>query len=359
MTVIGKKAKSIEDKNLALRKIEDASSHLLGVINDVLDMSKIEANKLELAPINFNIEKMLQKIITINNFRIEEKQQILSVNIDDNVPRFVTGDDQRLAQVITNLLSNAVKFTPEGGNIYLNLSLIGETEGICELRIEVIDSGIGISREQQEKLFTAFGQAESGTSRKYGGTGLGLVISKRIIELMGGNIRLESELGKGARFIFTIKVQCNEKIAENLKKDQKKYQTITEDIFVDKRVLIAEDVEINREIFISLLENTGLLIDCAKNGKEALDIVTENPEKYDIVFMDLQMPQMDGLEAARRIRSFESENNRRQIPIVAMTANVFKDDIEACLEAGMNDHLGKPLDIEKLMEKLHTYLLSS
>ena len=381
MTVIGKRADDIDKKNIALNKIEDASSHLLGVINDVLDMAKIEANKLELASVEYNFEKMLQKVLTVVNFRVDEKKQTLHVNVDNAIPRFVIGDDQRLAQVITNLMFNAIKFTPEGGNIRLGISLNEEIDESCELRIEVADNGIGISPEQQKKLFQVFGQAESGISREYGGSGLGLIISKRIIELMGGSIKVESELGKGARFTFTAKVLRAEKsdAYEYSSPVHKQSESVsgTEGEFTGRRLLLAEDIEINREILITLLENTGLIIDCAENGKEALDMIEASSGKYDIIFMDVQMPKMDGHESTRRIRAIEAEfaeklsgasfsegetrsNNRnlpKQIPIIAMTANVFKDDIEACLEAGMNDHLGKPLDIEKVFEKLRKYLL--
>ncbi|MCL2444041.1 MAG: ATP-binding protein, partial [Treponema sp.] len=359
MTAIGKKANDIEQKNHALSKIGDASSHLLGVINDVLDMAKIEANKLELAPVEYNFERMLQKILTVINFRVYEKQQQLIVSVDKNLPRFLIGDDQRLAQIITNLLSNAVKFTPEGGEICLNASLAGETDGNCVLCIEVIDSGIGISAEQKDKLFHAFEQAEAGISRQYGGTGLGLTISKRIVELMDGNIWVESELGKGAKFVFTVKVKrgVNENLGEADEDDND--NAINAGEFKGRKLLVAEDIEINREVLIALLEETGLIIDCAENGEEALKMIEAAPDKYDIVFMDVQMPVMNGHEASRRIRAFEKQldrNLQKQVPIIALTANVFKSDIEECLAAGMDDHLGKPLDIERVIEILRKYL---
>jgi len=362
MTEICKNTKDQSRKDYALGKIEGASVHLLGIINDVLDMSKIEANKLELSPVNYNFRNMLQKAINVNNFRIEEKHQSLSVNIDEKIPTNLYGDDQRLTQVITNLLSNAVKFTPQDGKIQLNADLIYATDDIYELMIEIADNGIGITAEQQKKLFSAFGQAESGTSRNYGGTGLGLVISKRIVELMNGKIWIVSEHSKGARFIFTIKIQksTNEFIEEPLDKTQNSMQKYI-DKFSGKKLLLVEDIEINREIIISLLENTKINIDCAENGKEAYDTVMASPEKYDVIFMDVHMPQMDGFEATRRIRSFEAERNKsikntRSIPIIAMTANVFKEDIEACLAAGMNDHLGKPIDYNEMITKLSNYL---
>ena len=290
MTAIGRKAADMEGKDHAFGKIGDASSHLLGVINDVLDISKIEANKLELAPVEYDFEKMLHKVLTVVNFRVEEKRQTLSVSIDPGLPRYIVGDDQRLAQVITNLMANAVKFTPEGGEIRLAVSVDWAANGDCELCVEVSDSGIGISAEQQEKLFTAFEQAESGTSREYGGTGLGLVISKRIIELMGGGIRVESELGKGSRFIFTVKARCGPKSRDSggvcipCEADRDKGGAEeTPGTFAGRRMLLAEDMEINREILIALLEDTGILIECAENGREALEMIEANPGKYDIV----------------------------------------------------------------------------
>ena len=490
ITTMGKRADNIKDKDNALNKIGDAASHLLGVINDVLDMAKIEADKLELVPVEFNLEKLLQKVATVINFKIDEKRQQFSVNVENNVPRFIVGDDQRLTQVITNLLSNATKFTPEGGNVSIKVSLAGETDESCELRIEVEDSGIGISPEQQGKLFRAFEQAESGTSRKYGGTGLGLVISKRIVELMGGNIWIESELGKGSRFIFTIKARRGSKssgivlpdginwksvrimVVDDMIGVRRQFQDLFNHLevkcdtaadgfeacrmieenggydiyFVDwsmpgmdgieltkhikswdkedkqpvvimitamdwdeirndanhagvdthllkplfsstiidcineclgvggsdsnigqaiadtggfkgKRLLLAEDIEINREILMALLDGTEIMIDCAEDGQEALNMIEAAPDKYDIVFMDMQMPRMDGLEATRRIRALPSQSRQcERLPIVAMTANVFKNDIEACLEAGMDDHIGKPLDIDRVLDKLRKYL---
>jgi len=368
MTVIGKNAEYIGRKNYALDKIEDASTHLLGIISDVLDMSKIEAGKLELSPVEYNFREMLQKVITVINFRVDEKKQKLLVTVDENIPDFFVGDDQRLAQVIMNLLSNAVKFTPEGGDIRLEASSLGGNDDDCELRIEVADSGIGISTEQQAKLFNAFTQAESGTSRKFGGTGLGLTISKRIVDLMGGRIWIESELGKGARFIFTMKVRKSE--GRNVALRQSEVQVQRKGEFTGRRILLTEDIEINREIIITLLEGSGLIIDCAENGKDALDMIASAPAKYDMVFMDIQMPTMDGYEATRCIRAFEAELHSAsvssvlaapdkpitRIPIIAMTANIFTEDINACLEAGMDDHVGKPININEVFDKLRKYL---
>jgi len=360
MTVIGKRAGGIEEKNHALNKIGDASTHLLGVINDILDMAKIEMDKMELSSNEYHFEKMLQIILTMIKFRSEEKRQTLTVNIDKKMPCYIIGDDQRLAQVIMNLLSNAVKFAPEGGKIDLSVCVIRETIDCCELLIEVTDNGIGIAREHQAKLFDAFEQVISGVSRNYGGTGLGLSISKRIIELMGGRIWVESETGKGAKFLVMLNVtRGTGSEAESDEKEEADNEAGADSSrfthFEGKRFLIVDDIEINREIVVALLEDTGLIIDCAENGKQALEMVSAEQEKYDMVFMDLQMPVMDGFEATRLIRALPPRR-RGRLPIVAMTANVFKDDIESCLKSGMDDHIGKPLDFDKVLGVIRKYL---
>ena len=364
MTAIGQKSREVEKKNYALGKVEEASTHLLGIINDVLDIAKIEANKLELAFVEYVFEKMLQQVMTVIRFRVDEKQQKLTVNVDNKIPCFIIGDDKRFAQVMTNLLSNAVKFTPIGGDICLDISMIGEADGVCKLRVCVSDSGIGISPEQQQRLFRAFEQADSGTSREYGGTGLGLVISQSIVELMGGKISVESDIGKGAKFTFTVNVQRGNKNSQLMLDADVDWEctkgladddTMCAGEFEGKRLLLAEDIEINREILLSLLDGTGLIIDCVENGEEAVAMIAANPFEYDLVFMDLQMPKMDGLEATRRIRGLPG-HIREDLPIIAMTANVFKDDIEACITAGMDGHLGKPLDIDFVLENLRMHL---
>jgi signal transduction histidine kinase/CheY-like chemotaxis protein len=356
MTKVAMHMKDTERKDYALRKIEEAAEHLLGIINDILDMSKIEAAKLELTAIAFDLQSTLQKIAAIMSFPIEEKRQNFSIHFSKDLPSLYIGDDQRLSQILVNLLSNAVKFTPEEGTISIDISLNEEKDGVCELCFVVSDSGIGISPEQQKKLFSAFEQADSGTTRKFGGTGLGLAISKRIIELMGGKILIDSDIGKGSRFVFTVKLLRAGPHARADGGDGA--ETNAEDRggeFSGKRVLLAEDIEINREILTSLLDGTGLAIDIAENGREALEMIQKDPGLYDLVFMDIQMPEMDGYEATRRIRALPAERGGN-LPIIAMTANVFKDDVENCLAAGMDGHIGKPLDVDIVLETLRRYL---
>jgi len=357
MTLIAKNAENLERKNYALDKIADASTHLLGVINDILDMSKIEANKFELYPVKCSFEKILQRVINVITFRVEEKHQSLTVHIENNIPKFIICDDQRLSQIITNLLSNAVKFTPEYGLINLDAKLIKEKKSVCTLQISVSDTGIGISKDHQAYLFQAFQQAETSTARTYGGTGLGLSISKKFVEMMGGMIWVESEIGKGSTFTFTVKVEhCEEEKEQELLKD-----IVKEKDFSGHRVLLVEDMEINREIVLMLLEETNLEIDCAADGLQAVEMFIEEPERYEMILMDVHMPGMDGYEATKEIRSIEEKlktrsKYKKRIPIIAMTANVFKEDINHCIKAGMDDHIGKPLDYEILLDKLRYYI---
>ncbi|MDR2054458.1 MAG: response regulator [Desulfovibrio sp.] len=352
MTTIAETSPAMERKDYCLKKIREASSHLLGVINDILDISKIEANKLELSCMDFDFNTMLEKAVTVSDFRMQEKHLDFSVRVSDDMPRTLYGDDQRLAQVITNLLGNAVKFTPEYGTIALDARLAGEEDGLYTLQISVKDSGIGISEEQQSRLFHSFEQADNSTTRRFGGTGLGLVISKRIVEMMDGRIWIESELGKGAAFVFTVKVKGGTPAGAG---ETARPRTEETDDFEGFHLLLAEDVEINREIVISLLEPTRLAIDCAEDGAEAVDMFSGNPERYDMIFMDVQMPRMDGYEATRRIRALSSPRSAT-VPIIAMTANVFREDVEKCLESGMNGHIGKPLEFEAVLAQMRRYL---
>jgi CheY-like chemotaxis protein len=357
MTAIGKSSQTIEKKDDAFGKIEGASKHLLAIINDILDMSKIEAGKFELSPVSFEFERMLQKVVDVVSLRVDERRQRFSVNICKDVPRVLIGDDQRLSQVITNLLSNAIKFTPDGGSIHLDSHLVSEENGMCRVQISIEDTGIGITEEQKARLFHSFEQAEAGTMRQYGGTGLGLPISKRIVEMMGGDILVESEPGKGSKFAFTVLLKrgaFDESTYAGSGTQQDEMPDFDDD-FSGFTVLLAEDVEITREIVMSMLEPTRLIVECAKNGALALSAFAEAPDKYDMIFMDIQMPEMDGYQATRAIRALDLPQ-AKAIPIIAMTANVFREDVEKCHDAGMDGHVGKPLDFDKVTALLRQYL---
>ncbi len=347
MAAIGVNLQDMPGKDHAFVKIREASNHLLGIINDILDMSKIEAGKLELSPVSFLLRKVIAHVEDLLRFKIEEKRQDFVVSIAEGTPEALYGDDTRLAQVMANLIGNAIKFTPAQGRISLTISLESEKDGICTLRFLVQDTGIGITEEQKAKLFTAFQQAESQTTRKYGGTGLGLALSKRIVELMGGEIRVDSEPGRGSVFSFTVKAPRVDMQSGEGPSDTAP-QTMQEGEFAGRVILLADDVEINREIISSLLEVTGLVIDNAENGAQAVELFESRPERYSLILMDVQMPVMDGYEATRRIRAGSCPQGA-VVPIIAMTANVFKEDVERSLASGMSGHLGKPVEVEKLL----------
>jgi CheY-like chemotaxis protein len=332
-------------------------------------MSKIEAGKFELSSAECNFEKIIHGAVNVINFRIDEKKQKFSLSIDGAIPNSLITDDQRLAQVIINLLGNSIKCTPENGSISLDARLTGENDGLCTIEISVSDTGIGINAQQQERLFSSVQQADAGTARRFGGTGLGLAISKTIVEMMGGKIWVKSDPGEGSVFTFTIQAKKGE-LSNNTVSAPSLEAAPAEvppdgqmpeaaqgvsGVFAGRRVLLAEDVEINREVVAALLEPTQLEIDCAENGAEAVRKFCEAPDNYDLIFMDVQMPEMDGYEATQRIRAFDMPK-AKTIPIIAMTANVFREDVEKCLEAGMNSHIGKPLNLEEVMEKLRVYL---
>ena len=358
MSTLALSANENERKNYCLNKIENASTHLLSVINDILDLSKIESGKFTLSYVEYDFRKMLNSVIDIIIFRVEEKEHTLSVKIDESIPRTLVGDDVRLAQVLSNLLANAVKFTPEGGTITLKVDLINEDEnGNCRISFEVIDDGIGISKEHQLRVFESFEQGDTSLSRKYVGTGLGLPISKNIVALMGGNITVKSELGEGSTFSFTISSKRGAGSADNVQPEKKEPSAAlgTDGCFRSRRILLAEDIDINREIVLAMLENTEVCIQCAENGYQAYMAFLETPEDFDLILMDISMPEMDGVTATKKIRELDMPK-AKEIPIVAMTANVFREDIDNYIEAGMNEHLGKPLNFKDMLYVLHSYL---
>ncbi|MDR0855215.1 MAG: response regulator [Christensenellaceae bacterium] len=499
MTQIAKSSKDITRKEYCLDKIQEASLHLLNIINDILDISKIEADKIELSNAPFSLENLLQKVADLSQIKADIKHQTLIVNFDDKCPAHLIGDEQRISQVVTNLLSNAVKFTTQNGVVKLLVSLVSkQKEGDrCRIKFEIEDSGIGMSQDQIGKLFQAFAQADTSISRRFGGAGLGLTISQHLAQIMNGSITVESQLGVGSRFTFECELQedlqyskdkaqkvCDlskvkilavddsedvrlyfedrgDKLGfncitadsgeqaleiieqeessrpfdlifldwrmpgmsgvelarqiynkygsnitiimisayewgeiaeeakaagitdflpkplftsslidciaqhfspeaaavEELEISEKIVTEYSDNCFAGKRVLLAEDIEINREIAASLLADTGIEIDNAENGVLCYDMFLMNPDKYDLILMDIHMPYRDGYMTTKMLRAIKSIPKAKTIPIIAMTANVFKEDVDRCLAAGMNDHIGKPIDVGELLYKLKKYLL--
>ncbi|MDR1376706.1 MAG: response regulator [Synergistaceae bacterium] len=334
-----------------LEKIDASSKHLRAIINDILDVSKIEARKLELSSASFDFKKMLTNLYSLIGVKASEKNQKLTFQLDDSLCKLYVGDEMRLSQVIVNLLSNAVKFTPENGHVTFFARQKERIDDTAVLEMSVEDSGIGISPESLSKIFSPFEQADGSISRKFGGTGLGLVICKNIVELMGGAIQVQSEEGKGSTFTFSVKLGISHEVPpEEEAVDPSEIPRLK-----GRRLLVVDDMEINREIMKNLLEETEASIDFAVDGRSALDRFKQVPDHYDLILMDVQMPHMNGYEATRALRALPLER-AAEIPIIAMTADAFKEDIEKCLAAGMNAHIAKPIDDRELFRTLAQYL---
>lgn len=329
-------------------KIQASSQHLLGIINDILDFSKIEAGKYEIEKIDFKLDQVINNLAALTSEKCSSKGIKLIFDVDPEVPNNLKGDPLRIGQVLINYTNNAIKFT-ENGEIIVRIKKEKEFKNNCIIRFEVKDTGIGMTEEQKSKLFQPFQQADTSTTRKYGGTGLGLVISKQLAALMNGEVGVQSEVGKGSTFWFTANLALN-----RLMEEEDRPRNITEeklDYVKGKYILLVEDNELNQQVAMEILENMGFVIDIAENGEIAVTKVNE--KHYDVVLMDMQMPVMDGVEAAKQIR----ENPKYEsIPIIAMTANAMAADRERCLNAGMNDHITKPIDPKKLFTILLKWL---
>ena len=491
MAEIGQKARDNNKVRHCLEEVGKASLHLLDLVNDILDISKIEADKLELFEDSFDLGRMLEELTRVLGFNASQKGLSFLVDIGPAIPSCIRGDRLRLSQVLTNLLSNAIKFTPAGGCVQLNVRLLSSSADDCLIEFEVSDTGVGIPPEKQDKLFSSYAQADSSISSQYGGTGLGLMISQRIVKQMGGEIKLKSTVGQGSIFYFEVhftavegnslsrgkaqfdacalnilvavggkaelsffnsvlgqiglpydyadsgnaaidlalsragmgddydvifldhgleglsrileakslchlpptglyvlmgteselsdieglareggitKLFCKPLISsyifdmlnERLMGDETyKTQATTlpeppSAIYPNCRILLVEDIEINREIVLTLLEETQVKIDCAADGVIAVELFETADPPYDLVFMDIQMPRLDGLEATSRIRSLDHPN--ANVPIVCMSANAFREDVAAYLAAGMNGHIAKPIRPGELLALLDDYL---
>ena len=352
MTQIASGTEDLPKIKDCLEKTSSASKHLLSLINDILDMSKIEANKLELYNERFDLRKSIEGVKTVIEVKSSEKKQTLTVTVDKSLPRMVEGDEMRLMQVFINLLSNAVKFTPENGRVDLSVAKEEEGNDHFILMVRITDTGIGINEETVARLFDSFEQADGGIARKFGGTGLGLAISKRIVELMGGTIHVESQVGKGSTFTFTAIVKnCDSDLPDDAETEDISENAMPD--FTGKTILIAEDIELNREVVAAILEDTNAALEFAENGLQAIQMFEAADGRYDLILMDVQMPEMGGYEATEKIRGMETG---RDIPIIALSANTFKTDVDEALAIGMNDHIGKPIDSKILFEKIAKHI---
>jgi PAS domain S-box-containing protein len=335
-----------------LNKSKDSAQRLLGIINDILDLSKIEAERLTLEAVSFKFGEVQENLFSLLGHKAEEQQIALLADLDPAVARLtLLGDPLRLGQILLNLTGNALKFT-EHGSITVRARLLEDQPTDVLLRIDVADTGIGITPEQQQRLFTAFEQADGSMTRKYGGTGLGLAISKRLAEMMGGEIGVESTPGQGSTFWFTVrlgKASAAVPPAPTFSQDSADMRLKAQ--FAGTLILLAEDEPINQEVSRGLLEDAGIFVDLAEDGLQALELAKQNT--YALILMDMQMPHMNGVEATLAIRALPGY---AQTPILAMTANAFEEDRKVCLEAGMNDHLAKPVAPQKLYETLLVWL---
>jgi Signal transduction histidine kinase len=325
-----------------LRKIQSSARILLGVINDILDFSKLESGRLQLEKRTFSFPRLLHTTRDLFEVQASAKGLEFIIETSPDIPTYLKGDELRLSQILLNLCGNAIKFTERGG-VTLRVSLLADHPDTVNLCFAVIDSGVGISEQQAAGLFQAFTQADTSTTRKYGGTGLGLVISKLLVEMMQGTIKVKSTPGLGSSFSFDAVL---EKATEELDIDDP-LDLIHQDLHVleGKHALLAEDNEINQEIAVALLEALGIKATVADNGQQALEMIELNA--FDVVLMDIQMPVMDGLTATRKIRE-HSNDAIRNIPIVAMTAHAMKEDREKSMDAGMSGHITKPIDQREL-----------
>ena len=332
-----------------LQKIRESSEHLLTLINDVLDISRIESGKIKFAPIGVDIVEVTDTVLSIMYGFLSNRNITFHTHLAIPETRYVLADAVRIREVLVNILGNAVKFTGDGGSItFTSDYLPGADDRHMIVRYRVTDTGVGMTKEFLKHIFDEFSQEESSARTHYKGSGLGMAISKRYVDLMGGNISVESEKGKGSTFTVELPLELTE-----ADKVQKQASPGDSTDLTGVKILMAEDNDLNAEIAMVQLEELGIHITRASDGKEALKIFASNqPGTFDIIFMDIMMPKMNGYEATKAIRALQNRPDARTIPIIAMTANAFAEDVQASLDAGMNDHLSKPIVMEEVIKTI-------
>lgn len=329
-------------------KIEQSAQLLLGLINDILDFSKIEAGRLELESVTFNLQKLITEVMGMLSVKASVKNLELKYHIAPEIPEFLVGDPLRLRQILINLMNNAIKFT-EKGEIEVSVGLAAACEARCRLAFAVTDTGVGIPEDKLGTIFCAFTQSDNSISRHYGGTGLGLSITKQLVQLMGGEIQVSSQLGRGSCFAFNaVFAKASESDIANYVYEEPAANTIA---FHGKLALVAEDNHLNQQIIQEILSREGFDVSLASDGQQAVSMAESG--KYDLIFMDVQMPLLNGYEATRRIRRYPE---LAQVPIIALTAHALKGIREVCLEAGMNDYISKPIEPQALTKMLHKWV---
>ena len=332
-----------------LNKISNSSEHLLTLINDVLDISRIESGKVKFAPIPVDIRTVADTVLGIMQGFLHDRSIVFRTNLEVPETPYVLADAVRIREVLVNILGNAVKFTEDGGSIEFDTSYHpGEDDRHMMVRYRISDTGVGMTEEFTEHIFDEFSQEESSARTQYKGTGLGMAITKRYVDLMSGTICVESEKGRGSTFIVEIPLELTD--GENV---QKQELPMAKADLSGVKVLLAEDNELNAEIAIVQLEELGIQVTRAADGKEAVKIFEENsPETFDLIFMDVMMPEMNGYEATAAIRAIKNRPDARRIPIIAMTANAFAEDVQASLDAGMNGHIAKPIVMDEVKKAI-------
>jgi CheY-like chemotaxis protein/nitrogen-specific signal transduction histidine kinase len=327
-----------------LKTMRFSSDGLLVLIDDLLDVSRIEAGKVELEELEFSMQENFSELTKSLRLRAEEKGLLFEWNLDERIAPRLLGDVHRLNQIITNLIGNAIKFTPQG-KVRLEITQVGESNEMQGIRFSVIDTGIGIAAERQTAVFQAFAQEDNSTTRKYGGTGLGLSISKRIVEMMGGELKLTSEKNAGTTFSFEVQLKKSAEGSVVVKEFKPNLE--------GSRILLVEDNKVNQFLANALLKSWNAQVDISEDGLDALDRMRN--VNYDLVLMDLQMPIMDGFEATEQIRN---ELNSK-VPIIGLSANALNGERERSLEKGMNEYVSKPFQPEVLYDKIHGLIFRS